>query len=293
MTIRHLMIFSKVCETMNMTAAAEQLYITQPAVSACISELEAHYKARLFERRRNKLFLTSAGERLYQLSQKVLESFNGLEATMHQDDLNVCVRMGVSLTVESYLAPRIISEFSRTYSPNSPISIFSYPTAKLEASLLDCSLDLVIAEGIVYSKQITLVPLMRDEMVFVCSQNSHLCPELEADQPYLSAARLSNLPLLIRDSQQTIYNTLYARDITVHASGMFSSIEGIKNAAAYDLGIGVVSRFALENDHRLKEITVEGGNIYRNITLAYLTSAKRSPLLEKLIQFIISYTKEP
>lgn len=291
MTIRHLMIFTKVCETLNMTAAAEQLYITQPAVSSCISDLEAHYKTKLFERRRNKLFFTSSGERLYHLAQKVLESFNHLESSMNQDNMRISVKLGVSFTVGSYIAPQILSAFSHAYPGQDPVSIFSYPTQKLEASLLDSSLDLVIAEGILYSKQLTLFPLMQDELVFVCSRESHLHPELEQEHPYLSAEQLSKLPLLLRDSQQILYNALYTRNVTVHASGMFSCIQEIKRAAACDLGVGLISKFSLREDDGLKEVRVEGGNLYRSISLAYLTSAKRSPALERLIQFILSYTK--
>ena len=63
MTIRHLRVFSEVCACGSVTAAASRLYITQPAASAAIAELEARYGVRLFDRIGRRLYLTQAGKR--------------------------------------------------------------------------------------------------------------------------------------------------------------------------------------------------------------------------------------
>ena len=62
MTIRHFKIFIAVCDTMNMTAAAKSMYISQSAVSQAIAEMERYYGLCLFERLSRKLYLTKAGE---------------------------------------------------------------------------------------------------------------------------------------------------------------------------------------------------------------------------------------
>lgn len=61
MTIRHIRIFLEVCRTMNVTRAAENLYMTQPAVSRSIHEIEQVYGVRLFERLNQRLYLTDSG----------------------------------------------------------------------------------------------------------------------------------------------------------------------------------------------------------------------------------------
>ena len=63
MTIRHIRIFLEVCRTMNVTRAAENLYMTQPAVSRSIHEIEQVYGVRLFERLNQRLYLTDSGRR--------------------------------------------------------------------------------------------------------------------------------------------------------------------------------------------------------------------------------------
>jgi DNA-binding transcriptional LysR family regulator len=64
LTLRHFKIFVAVCDTMNMTAAAKELYMSQSAVSQAISELEKNYNIRLFERLSRKLYKTWGGEKL-------------------------------------------------------------------------------------------------------------------------------------------------------------------------------------------------------------------------------------
>ena len=72
MKFRHLKIFTAVCETMSMTKAAHNLYISQPAVSQTITELEEYYGVRLFDRMSNKLYLTDAGKRLLPLAEEAM-----------------------------------------------------------------------------------------------------------------------------------------------------------------------------------------------------------------------------
>ena len=70
MDLRHYKTFLKVCDTLSMTAAAEELFLTQPAVSQAIREMEEYYGEQLFGRNANKLYLTSCGKNL----RKYLES---------------------------------------------------------------------------------------------------------------------------------------------------------------------------------------------------------------------------
>ena len=80
MTLRHFNIFVAVCDKMNMTKAAEGLFISQSAVSQAISELEAHYGVRLFERLSRKLYITLAGEKLLSYARYIIKLNMELES---------------------------------------------------------------------------------------------------------------------------------------------------------------------------------------------------------------------
>ena len=76
MTLRHLQIFKTVCEKMSVTAAAEALGMTQPAVSIAVRELEGFYGVRLFDRIGRKIYLTEPGRRLQADAEAILSRWN-------------------------------------------------------------------------------------------------------------------------------------------------------------------------------------------------------------------------
>jgi len=82
LTLRNFEIFVTVCDDLNMTEAAEGLYISQSAVSQAISELETHYGVRLFERFSRKLYLTSAGAKLYGYARHMIGLNGDIEKEM-------------------------------------------------------------------------------------------------------------------------------------------------------------------------------------------------------------------
>ncbi len=79
MTIRHLTIFRMVCQTGGITKAAEQLYMTQPAVTHAIRELEQALGISLFDRYARKLFLTETGKQFLDKTEQLLSLYAELE----------------------------------------------------------------------------------------------------------------------------------------------------------------------------------------------------------------------
>jgi DNA-binding transcriptional LysR family regulator len=85
MTIRHLRIFIAVHDELNMTAAANKLFMTQPAVSQAIKELEDYYGVLLFERLSRRLYVTESGEILYQYATHIIKLFDKLEDNLKEN----------------------------------------------------------------------------------------------------------------------------------------------------------------------------------------------------------------
>ena len=88
MTLRHFNIFVSVCDTMNMTAAAELLFMSQSAVSQAIAELEKYYDVRLFERLSRKLYLTNAGDKLLSYARHMIR----MNAEVEKEMKTVCTK---------------------------------------------------------------------------------------------------------------------------------------------------------------------------------------------------------
>ena len=105
MTLRHMRIFAEVYRTRNVTHAAQNLHMTQPAVTRAIQELEQHYGVRLFERLYRHLSPTEAAQRLYAQAVYLLDTFDHMEAAMRDWDSLGVVRVGATVTLGSTILP--------------------------------------------------------------------------------------------------------------------------------------------------------------------------------------------
>ena len=99
MNIRHLEIFLAVCEHMSISKAAESLYLSQPAVSIAIKELEDYYNCRLFDRISRKIYLTASGEKLLNYAHVILGQIEESVTSLRDDTLTKSCHMGVNVTV--------------------------------------------------------------------------------------------------------------------------------------------------------------------------------------------------
>src|SRR5574344_2076557 len=96
-----LKVFSCVAKHLSFTKAAEELLISQPAITKHIKELESIYNVRLFERNGNKIEITNEGKLLYQHSEKIINDYNNLDFEMHllQNTYKGELHIGASSTI--------------------------------------------------------------------------------------------------------------------------------------------------------------------------------------------------
>ena len=108
MTLRHLQIFQTVCRCMSITQAAEQLNMTQPAVSIAIRELESFYGARLFDRLNRRIYLTDAGHSLEHYAKTILEDFSESVTTLREGKQRLHLRVGANITAAETFLPELL-----------------------------------------------------------------------------------------------------------------------------------------------------------------------------------------
>lgn len=191
-----LKVFFVVAQRLNFTKASEELYISQPAVSKHIQEIESHYKVKLFDRKGTRIQLTRAGmillqqveklNRIYQDIDTELSALNNIESGQ--------LRIGASTTVAQYYLPKYIASFKKKY-PGIKIVLTISNTEAVEHSLLEDKIDIGIVEGESKRKAIKYTSILKDEIV--------LCTRV--GNPYLQKNRLkiedlNTLPLVLRES---------------------------------------------------------------------------------------------
>ena len=147
-----LRVFITAAKTLNFTKCAEQLYISQPAVSKHIGELESRYKVQLFERSGSRLALTEAGRVMLEHAERIADGYRRLqyEMDLFTDRLGGELKVGASTTIAQYVLPQVLARFTARATvrstPNSRLAIWqatrlssSEPVTATKASQLATS----------------------------------------------------------------------------------------------------------------------------------------------------------
>ena len=181
MTLKHLSVFCAVCEDMSMTKAAARLYMTQPAVSRMIGELEAHYRVRLFDRIDRRLYLTASGKQLLDDSRNVLLNMEQLESHLQSLTVAPVLKVGCSIGIGISYIQDYLDLYYQAY-PGTLIRITENHSSYIEEKVAVNELDLGIIEGIVHLDSLISIPFHQDDLVAACAP-SHPMARFAKDGP--------------------------------------------------------------------------------------------------------------
>ena len=190
-----LKVFETVARRLNFTRAAEELFITQPAVTRHIKELERLLDARLFKREGRGIALTAEGVRLQVHSRRILKEYETLAEDMssgRNTPVSGELSLGASSTMSQYVLPPLLALFNRHY-PEIRIRLKSGNTEEIEQAVQDEAVQLGIVEGTARRTDLHYLPFMEDEIIL--AGGSHAAAPREG----LSLPQLSHVPLIMRE----------------------------------------------------------------------------------------------
>lgn len=188
-----LLVFIAVARNLNFTKAANELNISQPAVSKHINELEAIYGVQLFERVKRGVELTKQGEDFYVLAQEICRKYKDLEFEMnilsnsHKGELVI----GASTTIAQYILPKIIAKFMKRF-PDVKLSLISGNTTQIEQYILENKVDIGFVEGASHKKEFHYSVFGKDELVLVTTLKNKI-EEIDLE-------KLKRLPIVLREN---------------------------------------------------------------------------------------------
>ena len=164
-----LKVFYAVANRLSFTKASTELYITQPAVSKHIQELEEYYKIKLFERNGSKIALTTAGNVLFQHAKSIFEVYRNIDFDMSTliNQRAGLLRIGASTTISQYIIPPLLAGFHHKLQ-DVKVSLLNGNTEQIENALLQQEIAIGIVEGQSKNKSIKYTPFLKDELVLVC-----------------------------------------------------------------------------------------------------------------------------
>lgn len=268
-----LKVFRAVAEHLNFRKAAEQMFLTQPAVTLQIKALEEDLGLRLFDRTANRVSLTRHGQVLLRYANKIahLVGEAASELETGNGELSGELSLGVSTTIAQYVLPRLIGAFLEEH-PQVRLSLHSGNTDQIVELLLNSKVAIGLIEGPARHRGVQLEPFMQDELVPITT------PTFAHDR--LSASHLQTATLLMREqgsgSRRVVETALEKSGFRLksfqHIINL-DSTEAIKSAVEAGLGIGFVSRWAIAKELELgtlKVASVSGLKILRHFSLVSL-----------------------
>ena len=190
-----LQVFMAVAKRLNFTKAAAQLYITQPAVTKHIHELERHFKTKLFDRNGSRIKVTHAGEVLLHHTEQLFSVYRNLEFEMNSLSLEHSgrLRLGASTTIAQYVLPPVLAAFHKKF-PDIKITLTTQNTEYIEKSLKNKEIDLGLIEGSSKNTSIKYTEFKKDEIVLVASDKNPL-----GVKDIIQPKELLKIPLLLRE----------------------------------------------------------------------------------------------
>lgn len=247
-----LRVFQMVARKLSFTKAADELYISQPAVTRHVRELEQELGVRLFERRGNSIALTPAGDLILKHADAVATLWRdtAFKISALKNQLTGVLRLGASTTNAQYVLPPVLARYHQQFA-DVTVSLLNGNTEQIEQSLLAKQIDLGLIEGAGRHPELTYTEFLQDEIVAVTNTRGTLAKydELTLDQ-------LRTIPLVLREpgsgTLQIIQRTLQEQHIRLsdlNVAMHLGSTEGIKTYLDHADCIALVSLSAV-----LKEI---------------------------------------
>lgn len=286
MTLRHFQIFAAVCDTMNMTAAAHALYMSQSAVSQAVSELESHYDIRLFERLSRKLYLTQAGEKLIGYARHIIRLNADAEGDMRNLSRSGRVRVGASVTVGSCVLPGMIAGLKRLGLPLD-VEVTEDNTTRIEQLILQDQLDIGLVEGDITSPDIVCAPFAEDTLVLVCGKG-HSFFGRSSVEPH----ELEQENFILREvgsgTRKIFEEVMETHGLRWTSTWVCNNADTIKAAVAEGLGVSVISLRAVQREIQaglLRSVPINGLAFERRFKLVYHKNKYLTQAMKTFINF--------
>lgn len=253
MADRRLQVFHAVAKHGSFTRAAEHLFMTQPAVTFQIKQLEEHFDTRLLDRGHGKISLTPAGELVLAYAERILGLSDELESRVAEltDELAGTLNIGTSTTIAAYWLPNLLEGFKRRY-PRVVPRVVVGNSQLTEDRVAARDLDIGLIEIVSDQPSIERRSAARDELMVICSPDHPL-----AGFARLKANDLIGQPFITRDTGNAIrqlaeeyFSAAGVQMSEVPICAELGSLATVKHLAAEGLGFAIASRAAIRRDVR-------------------------------------------
>ena len=288
-TLRQFRILEAVVEHGSYTEAAKALYMTQPAISMQIKQMEEQIELPLFERTGKQIALTDPGRELLHYARNIRQQLE--EADLMMQELKGLKRGKLHLTMAStanYFTPQLIASFHHKY-PGAQVQLSVTNRAGLLKALDDNSTDMAIMGVPPEGHDLAGIPFMDNPLVIIAWPDHPL-----AGRQSISLAEIADESFIAREpdsgTRMAAERFFAEHGVGVRTSMEMNRTEAIKQAVMAELGLGIVSLHTLEMELRLKRLVilpVEGFPIMRRWFMVHRSGKRFAAIPEAFKNFVL------
>ncbi len=254
-----LKVFFTVANRLSFTKAAKELFITQPAISKHIQELEEQYKIKFFERNGSKISLTNAGELLLKHTKSIFEVYREIDFDMSAliNQQRGLLRLGASTTISQYIIPPLLARFHKKLQ-EIKVNLLNGNTEQNRKALLNKEIEIGIVEGQSKNQSIKYTEFLKDELVLVCNSKNLLISKEQVNQE-----DLKSMPFVMREQGSGTLEVIeYAlKPFEINLSQLtiemqLGSTESIKSYLMNSDCVAFISIHAIEKELKNNELVI-------------------------------------
>jgi DNA-binding transcriptional LysR family regulator len=289
MNLNHLAIFQAVAACGSISGGAQQLHISQSAVSKQLADFERTLGLALFDRLPRGVRPTEAGRvllgyanRLFVIEEEAEQAIGDLQGLARGR-----IAIGASRTIGGYVLPELLAAFRRCY-PEVALSLQVENTKAIESKLIAGEIDIGFSEGLAGSDYIDYEIFAQDELVLIASFKHPL-----GTKAPLTLAGLAKTPLLMHEegsgTRAVTEMALAAKKLRVQPSMTLASTEAIKQTVATGVGLAFLSALTIRTELRarqLKVVPVKDLTVRRPLYQLRLKDASPSPSLQAFLTML-------
>lgn len=280
LNFNQLRIFYHTAKHLNYTAAANELFITQPAVTFQVKSFEEYCNLKLFKKKGRKVYLTDEGKTLYEYAERIFKFEKEIENVIDEmrELKRGVLRLGTTKAYARYFMPLMITTFHKNY-PNIKIQLNEGGSAEMIYSLADFKIEVAVIAKAIDHAEVNFIPFSKEEMVLIVAPDHHLVKK----KP-VAFKELAKEPFIMKETgsgTRKLVDELFARagctpDILMETS----NTEFIKQLVQRGEGVSFLVRESVAaelRDHHLVEVPLKGSKIFLDVSIAYLKGQVLSP----------------
>ena len=296
MADRRLQVFQTVARLLSFTKAAEELHMTQPAVTFQVRQLEEQFNTRLFDRTHNRISLTEAGKRVHECAERIFELYAEMDNSVREltGDISGVLILGASTTIAEYMLPALLGDFKAKY-PDITIRLKVANTDGIVSQVENNAIDLGVVEAPVNNKNLVVEECRTDHLVLIVPPAHEL-----ANEDLVPIQRVADYPFICREegsgTREVMIESMQDAGVSpadLNIAMELGSLEAIKGAVEAGMGVSILSNATIQKELKLGTLVAVQLDppIDRPFSFVHQKQKFRVRAMDELLSFARNYCR--